>query len=390
MKTFFFMAMLFALGATTASAQQARTRIQKVRDGLYFMYYDSTALKTNITKSTIVEFDEYVALLEMPISYGGGGTVHLQDYTEGGEQVWQSIHDYFPHKPLRYIFSSHWHPHSLSSIKPFISRGVTIVSTLSNFKRLREMLDSASYQQYKEYICLVDGDSLSLRDEENSIVAYRFTKKDYPNVPTEDYLYFYLPRYNFLHCSCMYQRLKGSNVCGKELISGRTEDLQRFTEAKHLRPEYFISGDTYFDEDNGMASQDTVQMMFRIGMRTSELVAILSSMSEGDLRLKSDSLKKYILNNRIAPTYINSTVYILLRKKELSHALALAQMLTQLNPSDPNSWDTYGEVYYFMGETQLAKFYETQSKRINKDFKGGGEETWKKDLEEYQRLWNAN
>jgi len=80
-------------------------------------------------------------------------------------------------------------------------------------------------------------------------------------------------------------------------------------------------------------------------------------------------------------------VYSLLRKKELQKALSFARLQTLLNPADPNSWDTFGEVYYFMGETELAEYYEKQSKKIDPEYTTGGMEVWKKDLEDHQKIW---
>jgi hypothetical protein len=67
----------------------------------------------------------------------------------------------------------------------------------------------------------------------------------------------------------------------------------------------------------------------------------------------------------------------------------MARLQALLLPSDPNSWDTYGEVYWFLGETALAKRYEAQSRRIDANFKAGGEEAWKRDLEEYRKKWES-
>lgn len=370
-------------------AQTRPSNIKKIGDGVYLMYYDSTAQKSIVTKSTVVEFADYIALIEMPISNDGAGTVHLKDYSEGGENVLQTLRTVFPDKPLRYVLSSHWHPHSISSIIPFISKGITVVTTANNFKRLGEFVDSATFKQYHQYIRFVEGDSLLLQDSSNSIIAYRFSKTDYPSVPTEDFLYFYLPKYNFFHCSCMFQRLRGHAVKGKEMISIRTEDLYKFTAAKGLIPKHFIGTDMYWDEADGMISGDTLQHMMRNGIGMSVLENEIRTIGEETLILQSDSIVKDLLMGAVPTSILNRAVYTSLEKRELKKALALARIQALLSPSNPNSWDTLGEVYYFLGERELAQHYERQSKRVNKEFKNGGEEVWKKELESFQKKWNA-
>ena len=94
-----------------------------------------------------------------------------------------------------------------------------------------------------------------------------------------------------------------------------------------------------------------------------------------------------IIDNNIPPSLINTAVYTLLRDNKLSKALAIARLQTLLNPSDANSWDTYGEVYYFLGNEQMALFYEKQSTKVDPGFSGGGLEVWKNDLESYKKIW---
>ncbi|MDB5036403.1 MAG: hypothetical protein JWQ98_3644 [Chlorobi bacterium] len=376
------------LATLSAGAQTSTTSIRKVADGLYLMYYDITSEKPIVTKSTIVEFNDHIALLEMPISNDGAGSVNLKDHSEGGEKVLRALHDYFPGKPLKYVLSSHWHPHSISSILPFISRGITVITTRNNFKRLSEFVDASAVEKYGRYLQFVDGDSLVLGDAMNSIIAYRFTKEEYHHVPTEDFLYFYLPKYNYMHSSCMFQRLEGTNVGGKEMISSRVEDLNRFMLSKNIAPRYVITTDTYWDDGNGMASGDTLRAMFRDGVTMSALENEVMNMDESALVVKSDSIIKYLAENHVPYSILNNAVYSALSKHDLKKALALARLQALVNPSDPNVWDTFGEVYYFLGEIKLARKYETQSTRIDRNFKAG-EQVWKKELEDFRKKWGS-
>lgn len=367
-------------------AETKITSIKKASDGLYLMHYDTSADNHFYSKSAIVEFKNFIVLVEMPLCYSNASP--LKDHIEGGEKVLQALKKEFPNKPLKYVLSSHWHPHSISSIIPFVSSGVTVVTTRNNFKHLSEFIDSATYEKYRDHIHFVEEDSMVIKDKTNTIIAYKCNKKEYTNQPTEDFLYFYFPKYRCLQTSCMYQRYRGFKAKGKELISGRTEDLNKFIRSKNIAPQTFLCTENYFDDANDMASNDTLQSMFSTGIGASAIKDEIMSMSDETLQLKSDSVIKYFANNTIPVYLLNEAVYTTLRNQNLNKALALARLQALINPSDPNVWDTFGEVYYFMGEQKLAKKYATQTTRIDKNFKGGGEQTWQKDLEDYQKIWS--
>jgi hypothetical protein len=380
-------ATLLLLTSVGGWAQTKITGLQKIRDGLYVMYYDSTKQKRIITKSLVAEFRNYVVLMEMPITNGGSGEAQLRDHTEGGEAVLQALKRFFPKKPLKYVLSTHWHPHSLSSALPFLAQGVTLVTTEGNFKMLHQFIDSAALRRYRKQIVFVDDKGLSIGDKGNTIKIFKLNRKEYPHLPTEEFLFFYLPKYNCLHNSCMFQRFAGYRVLGKEMVSTRVEDLDKFIAAQHLSPAYLITTDTYWDGAGGYVPGDTLRKMMQTGLGMSALASQLLRFDEEILSTKTDSVLKYLMDNRIPYSIVNMAVYEALRKNERSKALAIARLQVLFNPSSANSWDTYGEVYYFMGELKMAKKYEAESKRIDKSFEQGGEATWKQDLETYRAGW---
>ena len=122
--------------STNLFSQSEINKIKKINDGLYFMYFDSSN-----SKSTIVEFKEYLVMLEVPIIDKGGGATQLVDDIKGGEKVMRTLKNHFPDKPLKYIMHSHWHMHSISSITPFINEGVSIISTKMNFDVLSKFME---------------------------------------------------------------------------------------------------------------------------------------------------------------------------------------------------------------------------------------------------------
>lgn len=386
MKKAFIAALLLLLSAG-ASAQTRITGLKKIGDGLYVMYYDSTKQKRIITKSLVAEFRHYVALMEMPITNGGSGETQLTDHIEGGEAVLRALRSYFPGKPLKYVLSTHWHPHSISSALPFLAQGVTLVTSERNFKMLHQFIDSAAFRKYGKQIVFVDDKGLSIGDKGNTIEIFKLSRKEYPHLPTEEFLFFYLPKYRCLHNSCMFQRFAGYRVLGKEMISTRVEDLDKFITARQLSPAYLITTDTYWDEAGGYVPGDTLRRMMQTGIGMSALAKQLLRFDEDVLSTKTDSLLQYLMDNRIPYSIVNMAVYEALRRNELGKALGIARLQVLLNPSSANSWDTYGEVYYFMGELKMAKKYEAESRRIDKSFEQGGEAAWKQDLESYRAGW---
>lgn len=375
----------FMLIAQTTSTLN---RIEKVKDGIYFMYYDSSSVKHTITKSTIIEFKDFIALIDLPIVQQGGGAKKLLDHTIEGEQVITTLRNYFPKKPLKYLLSSHWHPHSISSVLPFISNKITLVTTASNFVKIKEMVDSVTYTKYKKYIYFVEDDSFVIQDKSNKIVTYKVKNKDYHSLPTKDYLYFYFPKYNYFNSACMFWQ---TNVIadGKELIHNRLFDLNKFLNNKNIQPTCF----TRYLEDtktNGVILYSTLNDILKDGITNDELQSkyfpIHANMTDAECNLIIEN----IITHKIQSSFVNEKVYSYLYTKELENALTLSKIQTLINPSDANAWDTYGEVFYFLGKHELAKYYGKQSLIINPDFKDGGEKNWEEDLASFQKIWSSH
>ncbi|MBT1697086.1 hypothetical protein KK083_09385 [Fulvivirgaceae bacterium PWU4] len=374
---------ILTLAVTTFAQQTTPHHISKVDEGLYFMYYDTTKTKNIVTKSTIVEFRNYIALIEMPISNDGAGTTHLKDHTAEGEQVLQSLKSYFPSKPLKYVLSTHWHPHSISSVIPFISRKITLVTTSQNFERIKEYIDSATLLRYGKYIRFVDTDSMVINDKRNKIITYRIEDSNNPNLPTKDFLYFYLPRYKALHVSCMYYRYDNRFVAGRELIYGRNEDLSRFIVSKPFRPEYLIRTRADQEETNSMIPYPRLKQIMETGVTMTNLRDSFLKMSTAQLNTQTDSVVSAAVVNMVPPGAISAAVDEALKKNDLRKALALAKIQALLNPSSAASWNTFGKIYYFLGERALASMYEAQCKKIDPKY-SSGLTVWEKQWQDHQ------
>jgi hypothetical protein len=375
--------LVFGLVTSSVFAQQPSTHsIVRVDDGLHHLYYDSST-----AKSTIVEFEKFLVLLEVPVKNEGGGATNLKDHVYAGQKVLNILAKEFPKKPLKYILHTHWHPHSLSSIKPFITNGVTIITTQSNWKKIRTFTDTLTLDKYKKNVQIVDKDSIVIKDKKNKIVAHRFLQKDFPNTPTPEYLYFYLPKYSALHTGCMYNRWTGDPVEGREILTGREEDIQKFLVAKNLKPQCFLRGSGDKLEDKGMIAFEKFDNVIHNGISAGEINKKYVYVPEPILRHKKDSLIQVIRSNKIPKSFYNSAAYSALRGKSFDVALHYAQIHLALDPEDPNGWDTLGEVYYFMDQVELALLQEKIAKKISPEFNQGGEKKWKDNLETMKKTW---
>ena len=383
MKSKLILLIVFVIAHTIhVHAQKESNEIMKVADGFYHLFYDSST-----AKSTIIEFDRFVALLEVPIKNEGGGATNLKDHTYGGKKVIAAIEKHFPRKPLKYVLHSHWHPHSISSVKPFLEKGATLISTRTNFDRIKEILDSATLLRYKKQFQFVDGDSLVIKDKTNKIVAYRFLQSQYKSTPAKEYLYFYFPKYMTLHSGCMYYKWTGDPVDGRDLVTDRQKDLNQFIVDRKLKVESFvrINGDKNFPRC--LMSGEEFDRTITTGLTSSQINEMYFSMNTADLNEHQDSIVQLVITRKIPSSILNTNVYASLRSKNFHRALAFARIQVLVNPSDANAWDTLGEVNFFIGRNEMAARYHKQSLRIDPAFTAGGVPAWERSLKEYQASW---
>ena len=367
---------LFLFFGKNASAQTALNRLEKVAEGLYFMYYDSSK-----SKSTVLEMSDGLALIEVPIRDEGGGATHLKDHSAGAEKALRTLRKHFPKKPLRYLLHSHWHPHSMSSMNPFLRENVQIFSTQTNFDIVRPFVDSTLLARKTGLVTMVTTDTLRIGDVTNPIVIHRFLQKDFTSTPTEEYLYFYLPRYNYLHCGCMFFKWEGELYKGREIRTGRVENLYKLLKDRGISPTHLIR----LVEKNGLLPFQNLENIVQNGISSGEIYKPYLEMPDSVLLQKLDDVAANAIRDGVPPRVFNTLAYQFSAKKQPQRALAFAKLQTLLDPSDPNAWDSLGEMYWFAGEQVLARHYGKQARKIDPAFVEGGEEAWQKNWEEAQK-----
>ena len=264
--------------------------------------------------------------------------------------------------------------------------GVTIVTTKSNFEKLKEFVDPQIISRYQKQIQFVETDSFVIKDKKNKIVAHRFLKKDFPSTPTAEYLFFSLPKYQSLHAGCMFYRMPGQ-VEGREVLTDRVKDVNKFILSRNLSPDSFIRCNGDREEADGMIPFSTFSNLVSKGISPAEIREKYFQFDEQTFRERKDSILSVMIQNHVPVSLCNESVYSCLRKNELTRALTFAQLQVFLNPADPNAWDTLGEVYYFLGQHNIAAYYEAQTLRIDEKFTAGGKKTWETDLTEFRKNW---
>jgi hypothetical protein len=106
------------------------------------------------------------------------------------------------------------------------------------------------------------------------------------------------------------------------------------------------------------------------------------ALDAGTLQASRDSVLRSVVEGNIPASVINRSVYSALGANDITKAAGLAHLQALVSPSDPNVWDTLGEVYYAAGDTLLAHSFGRQAKLVSPAFEGGGEEAWKKNIGE--------
>jgi len=353
-------------------------------NGLYGLQFDSTN-----TKVTIVTTDTSLFLLEVSLSRQGGGAADFKEYREAGMALLETIREHFPNLAIAGVLHSHWHPHSLASVTPFLESGIPIVTTQYNFGLATKSIDSTALARYRDLVTFVEDDSLVIGEGENRIVAYRLQKKSYPSLPSEDYLYFYLPRHKLLQCGCMYNKWRGKPVAGREVLTTREVDLHKFITEKELSVDGLIR--LYREEDSSLdlpfaGLQDVVAN----GITVREMTAPYRDLDAATLAERRETIVRELHEQGIPVRVFNSLAYRAAGSRELDRAKELALIQALADPSNANAWDTLGEIYYYLGDTTLARAFGAQSKKIDSTWSGGGESVWQQGLADLQERWAAD
>ncbi|MCI4647139.1 hypothetical protein [Phaeodactylibacter sp.] len=366
---------LLLMGSHALSGQEL-LEIKQADERLWYIYFEGSK-----GKSVLAEFEDFLVLLEVPASDIGGNDIEFVDQTEAGERLLSTIRHYFPKKELRYIAHSHWHPHSLASVMPFLKEKTQFITTPANFEVIKPMIDTVALPGYRESLLLLEEESFEISDGKQTLMVYRARQENYAALPTVDYLYFYLEPQGYFISGCMFSHLEHWDQTS--FVSGRDLAVYQFLEDHNLKPAYLVPTNlSKYSTHEDATLYEVLKTKQEQGRRLWDIFMEYFNLTEAQLRLNRDSIVTSATFKGIPAGIFNFAVFRCLSEKEFDKALQFAWIQVQMNPSDANAWDTLGEVYYFMGQKELAMHYFRQYKMMFPYFSHSGPPLWEKDYQE--------
>ncbi len=133
---------------------------KKYKKNISFIRIDSTYN----AQSTIIEYDDFLVLLELPsIENSNYRKKGLTAETKQGELVLNYLQKEYK-KPVKYIFCSHWHLHTLSGILPYLESNCQLITTSKSWKRSvdKGVLNPDDLEKYRSRVIKVDKDTTFL------------------------------------------------------------------------------------------------------------------------------------------------------------------------------------------------------------------------------------
>lgn len=334
------------------------------------------------SQTTVMEYPNFLALIELPfVDAGGNKTDDLKQDTVKANALISFLKGEYPSKPVRYVFSSHWHLHSLSAVDPFLKNGAKLVTTSQNWKYaighgFTAQLDKKTYESS---VIFVNKDTLMFKKSESPLQVL-YLDSTYTNKPTKDYLFFYFPKQKRLHASCMCALTQSDLQKEKGFIySGRLLDVKQAIECRKLevkeliklgRPEKELG---YFVPPVFTYAYFTDYM--KAGRSMNEAAAVFVKLPVTVLRTEQDSLLRDLAQSRMSSQVLNQAVYTCIKDKQYEKAVSLARLLNLYYPGVPSYIDTMGEACYNNGDRVLAEYYNKVLLNIDPKF-SGGLKTW--------------
>lgn len=313
-------------------------------------------------QSTIIEYPEFLVLIEIPmIDEGGGKSKNLDEDTLRAAQYKEFLRKNFNEKPVKYILSSHWHLHSLSGVTPFTSGGTKIVTTAENWRyaTTNKLLADRHLSTIRPNIIRVSSDTLLLAKSEFPIkVLYLDTS--YHHKPTKDYLFFYLTKQKYLHGSCMAAIGKDDfSRTGKYVYNGRLVDFYRIVKERKLQVNKVIRlGRETYARGNfvpGIYEYADVERFIMNGISADVIIEPLKKMSAEQIKTQTDTLLHYMMRSGLSPGMLNALAYECIALHQFEKAVVLTHLLNIYYPGEKDFIDSMGEAYYFKGDLVLAK-----------------------------------
>jgi hypothetical protein len=367
--------MIFLLGSSVLAQENVIRKDYK--KNIFFIRLDSTYK----AQSTIIEYDDFLVMLELPAieksTYRKKG---LSKETEQGQILLDYLTVQFD-KPVKYIFCSHSHLHTLSGVLPFLQNDSKIITTPDNWQTSIKngILNPEDIDKYSTNIITVDKDTTFLKNSDYPIDLVYLDSSDVYYTPTDDYLMFYLKKDKILHASCE-AWIKDIDYKGLEIYTynNRLDGLFRAIEAKNIEPKSIIRL-----EHNTLNNPKDVEYAFSVkeikqtmanAVSTSEMINYFINIDVNILIESRDSLINIAIAQQLHPNLIRIAALENLKAKEYPKALNLAIFLNLYFPGSPKYIDVLGECYFNSGDYEKALYYDNHLHNFSDNY---GIDKWK-------------
>ncbi|CAN5332142.1 hypothetical protein BH09BAC3_BH09BAC3_29110 [soil metagenome] len=316
------------------------------------------------SQSTVIEYPKFLAVIELPfIDTGANRATDLQEDVAKADSFLNFLQAEYK-KPVKFIFSSHWHLHSLSGITPFFKKGAKLVVAETNwaYSLKNGLLSNSDAQTFATQVIPIHNDTTLLKDTQNPIDIL-FLDKSYAFKPTQDYLFFYLPKSKTLHASCMCAM---GNIDFKQrtefIYSDRVSDLDKAIEVRKISVDHLIKLTAEYDTENRVyrAPTFTREYFSEYKRRGKPMHTVVKTFTDYDLTFLingKDSIIHQLLSQKISPQIINSATYACIKQKEYKKAVEWARILNLYQVGELNFIDTMGEAYLMAGDVRMATYY---------------------------------
>jgi len=361
---------------------QAQERfVREKHENLSFVTLDTLGFG----QSTIIEYDNFLVLIEIPLV----SWEFPVPAAERGDKYLAYLNETFPNKPVKYIISSHWHPHSLSYLFPLLEKDTKLIVTSYNLDESIKQgyLSEEKYAGISRNIMRTDKDTVLLQETDYPLHLI-YLDSSYEKMPTTDYLCVYFPVHQIVHTSCLcYLRDIDYDTVKMYAYSERLLDVERMIQEKELTVKSIIRLDSKVTADGSVSClfpHSYVHNIMTNGKSPQEMIDHYATLEMDVLFHKQDSLLKELIEQKEQPILLNQAAYQCLENKETEKAIKLAQLLNLFYPGSARYMNTLGECHYIYGNEKEALYYNGCIKRSDKEGKYGLS-VWKENINTYKQ-----
>jgi glyoxylase-like metal-dependent hydrolase (beta-lactamase superfamily II) len=321
-----------AAGPARSEAEPALLRGETIHPGLHVLWIDEYQ-----TKALVAEFERYLVVVESP---------HTEEIAR---RILAVASARFPGKPVRYLFHTHHHDHSIGSIDPFLDAGATVVTAASNLPEIeRRTRDRARLRAQS----LVFSDTLTLADDRNALTAYLLRRTSY-DVPTPEYILVHFPAQQTLVSGCLYNKPLGYH----EVVNLRKPALKKFLVDRALAVQTMVPTNT--TRASGFEDLTTPAMLDETlarGLHPDAVADQLAARPVAELRKHEAALAAQFRGKVLRPYDLLVCANTLrFQRKDVERAIVLLEVDALLFPGSHEPRLLLGEILWESGDRTRAE-----------------------------------